>query len=107
VQNEDSGFHLLGEINGALGVAQPLLVLAAIAHGGFKQIGGRLRDPRRQGAKIVGRADFDDALLDCTNPPWQQNDTNAMAEFGVRKPEIRNLAQHRVTVSVAVRIPAR
>ena len=106
MEHDDPRLYLGGEVDRALRVAKPLIVLANLALRRLEKVGGRLGDTGGQGAEIMGRADLDNALLDGLENSRNQHDPDTMTELRMRETQRGDFMQHRVAVVMTERVPA-
>ena len=104
--DEDARLYLRGKVDRPLGVPQPLVVLAGVERRGLEEIWRRMHDTHGQRAKVMRRADFDDALVDRFQDAGHQGDPDTVAQFHVFESDVGHLPGHRIAVGMTVRAPA-
>ena len=106
MQDDLARLHLVGEVDGALAVAHPLVALAGIGRRAGVEVGRGVRDAGGQRAEVVAGGDLDDPLLDRLEDARHQRDPDAVAQLDILEAQGRHLLEHRITVLMTVRAPA-
>ena len=102
VQDDLLRLHLVGKIDGALALAQPLVALPGVERGRHVEVGCGVHDAGRQGAEIVARSDLDDAVLNGLQDAGHEDDLDAVAQLHPFETKARHLLEHLVAVGVAM-----
>ena len=106
MQYHDGRADALGEIERVEGVLDGQLAVALAGGGKFVEVRRCAGDADGQRTKVVQAGNFDLAGLHGVEDAGHQAETDAVAQLGVFKAQIADLAQHRAAVGVAGGIPA-
>jgi hypothetical protein len=105
MQNHTIAIHALSEIERLEGVVQPENPLPPADRRGLIQIWGGPHHAHRQRAEIMHRSHLDQAVLDSPENARDKAKPGPVRKLDVFKAQIRQLAQHGVTVLMTVGIP--
>jgi len=105
VEDDEGGFDADGELHGLAGVAEDEVVVAGFFGGEFVEVGGGVSDAHGEGTEIVEGGDLDLAGVDGLDDAGDEADADAVAELGVFKAEVADLAQHGAAAGVAAGVP--
>ena len=106
VQHDQLGSELIRHLDGFHSVLVGVLPLANVRGGKLEHVWVGVLAPDRQRAEVVQGGNLDHARLVRVDDSRHKAQPDAVAQFGILKPKVANLLEHRAAVGVAVGIPA-